>query len=268
MGYLTCENNRRIYFEDYGSGETAAVLVHGWGMGLRMWDYTVGALTQAGYRVVLLDHRGCGKSDKDFDDMGIAAITADLLALIDHLGLRRVVLNGWSLGGAVVVDAAAQLADRCAALVLTCGASPCYLQKDGFPYGGTEEALAETLSAMAADRVNFLAGLSAGVCASEVSQSIVDWMWASFMESSPLAAQSLADLGPLDQRDTLTGLTMPILSYVGAQDAVVDPAVCRSVKNYNNSVTLVECKSSGHAPFVEETAFYNQSLLDFLQQHL
>jgi non-heme chloroperoxidase len=268
MGYLAREDGKQVYFEDYGTGDDAVVLVHGWGMGLRVWDYSLPALTAAGHRVVLIDHRGCGKSSKDFADMGVEAIASDVVALVEHLGLNKVVLNGWSLGGAVVVAAASRLQSRCSGLVLTCGATPCYLQKDDFPHGGTTEALAETLSAMAADRVNFLAALAGGVCASEVSQQVVDWMWATFMESSPLAAQALGELGPLDQRELLSALEVPILSFVGGKDAVVDPEVCRSVARYNSNVTTVECAESGHAPFIDESALYHGALLDFLSTRL
>tara|TARA_R110002110_G_scaffold205066_1_gene416630 strand:- start:19782 stop:20588 length:807 start_codon:yes stop_codon:yes gene_type:complete len=264
MAHLERENGQRVYFEDYGSGDTAVVLVHGWGMGLRMWDYSLQALTDAGHRVVALDHRGCGQSDKDFGDMGIEAIASDVVALVHSLGLKRVVLNGWSLGGAVVVAAASQLGAACAGVVLTCGATPVYLQKPDFPYGGTDEALAETLAAMKADRVNFLGALSQGICASEVSEHVTQWMWQSFMQASPLAAQSLGELGPLDQRDMLAALDVPILSVVGTQDAVVDPQICRSVEQYNAGARTVEFADSGHAPFIDETAAYNEALLSFV----
>lgn len=268
MAFLERENGHRVYFEDNGSGDRAVVLIHGWGMSLRLWDYSLPALLAAGYRVVALDHRGCGQSDKDFSDMSIDAVAADVAALVGHLGLARVALNGWSLGGAVAVEAAASLGPACAALVLTCAATPAYLQKQDFPHGGTEDALAGTLEAMAEDRVNFLRALSEGVCASEVSEATVQWMWQIFMDASPLAARTLAELGPLDQRDTLAGLSVPILSFVGGRDEVVDPAVCRSVADYHPNTHTVEFDSAGHAPFLEERAGYHQALVEFLDQHL
>ena len=264
MSSLEREDGKQIYYEDYGSGDSAVVLVHGWGASVRAWDYTLPALAAAGHRVVLLDHRGCGRSSKDFADMSIDAIAGDVVLLVEHLGLSKVVLNGWSLGGAVVVAAAACLGDRCSGVVLTCGATPCYLQKSDYPHGGTDDALAGTLEAMAADRVNFLAGLAGGVCASDVSPEVVSWMHRMFLESSPLAAASLGDLGPLDQRDLLANLSAPILSYVGANDAVVDPEVCRSVSEYAANVKTVECRASGHAPFIEESELYHGELLGFL----
>lgn len=272
MGHLAREDGKSVYYEDYGSGDNAVVLVHGWGATSRAWDYTLPGLTAAGHRVVLLDHRGCGQSSKDFADMSIEAIAGDVVALLEHLGLAGVVLNGWSLGGAIVIAAAAQLSERTAVavkgVVLTCGATPCYLQKADYPHGGTEEQLSGTLDAMAADRVNFLAALSGGVCASEVSPQVVDWMWQMFLQSSPLAAQSLAALGPLDQRAELAALQAPILSFIGGLDAVVDPAVCRSVADYASDVTLVECKTSGHAPFIDEGELYHSELLSFIAKQL
>jgi len=263
MAYLERENGRRIYYEDYGSGDTAIVLIHGWGMNLRVWDYSLDALIEAGFRVVALDHRGCGSSDKDFADLSIKAIAADAVALVAHLNLVRVVLNGWSLGGAVAVEAASALAPRCAGLFLTCAASPVYVEKSDFPHGGTEQALAETLAAMSADRVNFLAAMSQGVCASEVSDDVVRWMLAIFLQASPQAAKSLAELGPLDQRATLASLAVPILSIVGARDQIVDPEVCRSVGQYNSGATIVELENAGHAPFIDDTERYNSELINF-----
>jgi non-heme chloroperoxidase len=268
MAYLDRGNGQRVYYEDNGAGESAIILIHGWGMSLRLWDYTLPVLVDAGHRVITLDHRGCGRSDKDFDDMGITAIAGDVTALVDKLGLRRVILNGWSLGGAVAVAAAQALGDTCVGLALTCGATPVYLQKPDYPHGGTDEALAGTLEAMASDRANFLLALSQGVFATEVSEAMVQWMWQIFMDASPRAAQSLGDLGPLDQRATLAALTVPIISFVGGQDAVVDPAVCRSVADYNSNTRLIEFAAAGHAPFIEERESYNSELINFINDCL
>ena len=268
MAYLDRENGCRVYYESYGGGDRAVVLVHGWGMGMRAWDYSLQALLNAGYRVVALDHRGCGASDKDFADMSIQAIAGDVVGLVETLGLNRVVLNGWSLGGAVAVAAASSLGHRCAGLVLTCAASPVYLQKSDFPYGGTDQALADTLAAMAADRVNFLAALSQGVCASAVSDRVISWMWQMFMQASPLAATTLAELGPLDQRSLLGALNMPVLSFVGGKDVVVDPQICRSVSTFNAAARIIEYENAGHAPFIDETARYNADLINFLGECL
>lgn len=266
MGYLQRENNQRIYFENYGEADRAIVLVHGWGMSGRAWDHVVPTLVAAGHRVVLLDHRGCGQSDKDFEDMSISAIANDVVVLVNELGLVNVVLSGWSLGGAVVVDAAAKLGDRCSGLVLTGGATPIYTQKRDLPLGGTDEGMAETLTALRADRVNYLHGLSKLVCAVDVGENIEDWLWHIFLQASPMAWQTLGELAELDQRDLLLSLDLPILTFVGDQDGFVSPEIGRWVAEHHPRTTLVELEGVGHAPFIEAQQTYLDRLVDFLSE--
>lgn len=264
MGYLTREDDKQVYYESHGEGDSAIVLIHGWGMSGRTWDPVVPALAAAGHRTVLIDHRGCGQSDKDFADLGIGAIAGDVVALVEALGLRTVVLNGWSLGGAVAVEAADRLGSRCKGLVLTCGATPIYTQKPDFPHGGTNDDMAGTLAALAADRVNFLKGLSEVVCVKAVSASVEHWFWQIFLQASPLAGASLGELAQLDQRDQLAGLKLPILSFVGSEDGFVAPPICRWVGDNHDNAKVVEYDGVGHAPFIEEQQAYTEELLSFL----
>ena len=60
MSQLQTACGRQIYYENYGEGDTAIVLIHGWGMSVRCWDPILPALREADCRVVMMDHRGCG----------------------------------------------------------------------------------------------------------------------------------------------------------------------------------------------------------------
>ncbi|MFK7829916.1 MAG: alpha/beta fold hydrolase [Congregibacter sp.] len=263
MAYLQRDNGN-VYFEDHGTGETCVILVHGWGMNVRVWDATLVDLVDAGYRVVAMDHRGCGNSDKDFDDMGISAIAGDVGALIEHLGLGQVVLNGWSLGGAVVIEAASRFSDKVKAVVLTCGASPIYVQKPDLALGGSAEDVAATVAALNSDRVVTLSAVAGAVCAMPVDPCLVQWMWLVFCEASPRAAVTLGQLADLDQREMLGGLTQPILSFIGEKDTFVAPEICRwAAENYSN-IQSVEFEGCGHAPFIEVRERYLDELKTFL----
>jgi pimeloyl-ACP methyl ester carboxylesterase len=267
MAYMTTDCGRQVYYESHGQGSSAVVLVHGWGMNVRAWDNVLPPLLEAGHRVVMLDHRCCGQSDKDFDDPGISAIAGDVVALVAQLGLDSVVLNGWSLGGAVVVEAASRLGEQCRAVVLTGGASPIYIQKPDLPLGGQPADMAATVAGLKADRIAFLHGLSQAVCAKEVPPPVVEWIWQVFCQASPRAIETIAQLEPLDQRDMLAGLPCPVLSFVGSQDAFVDPAIGRWVGDNHPRATVVEFEGVGHAPFIEVTDDYNRELLQFLATH-
>ncbi|OYU72022.1 MAG: alpha/beta hydrolase, partial [Alphaproteobacteria bacterium PA3] len=136
MAYHQLSDGRRVYFEHYAGTKTPFVLSHGWGMSSTIWVDVIERLLKAGHEVLAIDHRGCGKSDRDFDDVSISALAGDIVDIVTARNLRPAILNGWSLGGAVVVEAVDRLGAAAAGLVLTCAASPRYVQADDFPYGG------------------------------------------------------------------------------------------------------------------------------------
>lgn len=264
MAYLAVEGDRSMYYERFEGAGRPVVLVHGWGMGARIWDTVVPVLLANGNDVTVYDHRCCGRSEKDFDDVSIDALGSDVVRLVDHLDLSGVVINGWSLGGAVAVDAVAKLGRSAAGLVLTGGATPKYTQGDGWSHGGTMEGLEETLAMLRDGRPAFLHGLAQGVCASDPGSVVVEWMWQMFMETSPRADESLRDLGRVDQRDIVTKLDVPALVMRGDKDAIVDPAIGSEAARLLPQGRLVAFGDSGHAPFLEEHARYCRELLDFV----
>lgn len=264
MGKLAVEGKKSIYFEDYSGAGRPVVLVHGWGMSCRTWDYTLPALREAGHRVVSLDHRGCGRSDKDFDDVSIAAIAADVVALCDECGLESPAIVGWSLGAAVSVEVAEALGDRAAGLALIGTPSPRYLQAADWEIGGTPEAMQETAAALRTNRAGFLHDLTIGVFKEDPGAAVIEWMWSIFMETSPNADLTLIALGELDHRETMPTLELPALLCVGAADVVVDPRTSAKAAELLPNGRIVEFAESGHAPFIEEQEKFERELLGFL----
>lgn len=66
------------------------------------------ALVSAGHRVIGLDARGHGRSDKPHDPTAYAddAMSRDVLALVDHLGLEQADVIGYSTGAAIALRVA------------------------------------------------------------------------------------------------------------------------------------------------------------------
>lgn len=88
------------------------MLVHGLASNAALWDGVATLLSAAGHRVVAIDQRGHGQSDKPDDGYDFATLTADLLAVIDALDLERVVAAGQSWGGNVVLELAHRAPQR------------------------------------------------------------------------------------------------------------------------------------------------------------
>lgn len=258
MAYLEVEQGRRVYYEHRAGARRPVLLIHGWGMSGRVWDATVDALSEAGHATVVFDHRGCGLTDKDFADISIAAIARDAVALVERLGLDGIVVNGWSLGGAVATEVAASIGSRCAGLVHTCAASPLY--------SGTPEDIRATEAAYRPDRASFLKSLAEAVCARPVGPAVTDWMWSIFMQQGAGAIRALHDLGGIDQRETLAALAVPVLVFRGTADAIVAPDIGQVAADTARDAELITLEGVGHAPFVEDFAGYHGPLLRFLDR--
>jgi non-heme chloroperoxidase len=265
VGHLEVEDGRSIYFEHHAGTRQPVVLVHGWGVTARAWDTVAPVLRAAGHEVVLLDQRCCGRSDNDFADVSIAALGSDVARLCEHLGLQRPVINGWSLGGAVAVDAVARLGSAAAGLVLTSGATPRYTAAPDWPHGGTADDVEAVLAGAAADRATTFKGVSQAVCAVPVSTEVIDWMWGMFMEMGPRGDESIRDLAALDQRKTISTLDLPVLLLHGRNDGFVAFSGVEAAVDLYPDARLVPFDASGHAPHIEEREAYLAELTAFLE---
>jgi len=138
---------RLEYFEQ-GHGLDTLVLVHGYASSAAIWRYTLEFLSEERFRVIVLNNRGAGNSDRASadgpfkeDDYSVETFAKDLFNATEALGLEGYTLVGHSMGGATVAQYALEHQDRIKGLVLM---NPAPLNgrslKDGW-----EEELRESL---------------------------------------------------------------------------------------------------------------------------
>jgi pimeloyl-ACP methyl ester carboxylesterase len=94
-----------ISYQTAGEGPVSVVFVHGWLCDRGYWRDQLEEFAQV-HRVVALDLAGHGDSGLNRDDWTFPAFGEDVAAVINGLGLERVVLVGHSMGGPVIVEAA------------------------------------------------------------------------------------------------------------------------------------------------------------------
>jgi pimeloyl-ACP methyl ester carboxylesterase len=107
MGELSYQGHR-IGFDEYGAGDRPIVLVHGLLMNRRMFERLGPALAERGNRVICVDLLGHGRSAQP-DDLRLYSMplfAAQVVALLDHLGLEQAVVGGTSLGANVTLELA------------------------------------------------------------------------------------------------------------------------------------------------------------------
>jgi len=109
----------RIRYVDHGAG-LPVVLVHGFTASIeRSWIET-GVLPDLArdYRVIALDLRGHGKSDKPRDPQAYDDVGLDVIRLLDHLEISRAHVVGYSLGGIIVAKLVTTHPERFLTVVL------------------------------------------------------------------------------------------------------------------------------------------------------
>lgn len=101
----------RIWYAAYGFGP-AVILLHG-GLGNSgNWGYQVPALVENGYCAVVIDSRGHGRSTRDDRPFRYETMAADVLAVMDELGIERAQLVGWSDGAVIALMLAEKVPQR------------------------------------------------------------------------------------------------------------------------------------------------------------
>ncbi|MGL4725053.1 MAG: alpha/beta fold hydrolase [Scandinavium sp.] len=128
QGWLE-HDGAQIWYAVCGSGP-AVILLHG-GLGHSgNWSYQASMLVAAGYRAVLLDSRGHGRSTRDEQPYSYERMAADVLAVMDNIALEKASFLGWSDGACTALIFAAHHPERTAGVFFfACNMDP----------GGTKE---------------------------------------------------------------------------------------------------------------------------------
>lgn len=115
-GYATA-NGVRLSYLDYGAGDPSVIIVPGITSPAATWDFVAVELA-ARRRVVALDVRGRGYSDKPAEGYTLPEYAADVAGLAEQLGLERPVVLGHSMGARIAAALGVLHPDLASALIV------------------------------------------------------------------------------------------------------------------------------------------------------
>lgn len=104
-------NGVGLHYLDWGGSGEVIIFLAGIGSTAHIYDDLAPHFTDR-FRVLALTRRGTGESDKPSTGYDTGTLTADLLAFMDSMGVRRATLAGWSLGGSEITRAATIAPER------------------------------------------------------------------------------------------------------------------------------------------------------------
>ena len=249
----------------------ALLLIHGFPFDRAMWRFQVSPLTAAGYRVVVAELPGFGKTEeigspaKPLDS--VDAMAAELVRLLDRLRVPKVVPVGFSMGGYVALALAAAAKDRLAGLVLI----DTKAEADSAEGRAKRDATIAEVTAKGTRPLAMAQILGQLTEATRSSERLLVDEVRTMMLRQPKAtvvAALKAMRDRPDRRDLLPTLDCPVLVVVGDQDKVTPLDSAKTMLGASRKGELKVIEGAAHLTPMERPDDVNEALLDWLRRHV
>lgn len=253
----------RVVFDDLGEGPDVILFVHGHPFDRSMWTDAAEAALRQGWRAIIPDLRGYGDSAVTLGSVTLEDFAADLIALLDSLGIAEVVVCGLSMGGQISMALCDLHPDRVRGVILAAtfpraetedGRAARYVVADRLEAEGMAAYADETLPRMLApDSIERLPKVAEEVLA--------------MMGRTPPIGAAAALRGRAERKDyteTLRAFSRPALIVVGDQDAFTTRGDADVMAGALADSALLWLPGIGHMPNLEAADRFNEALSEFL----
>ena len=262
-----------LFYKDWGPRDgTPIVLLHGWPLTGDTFDDLAVALAEDGYRSIVPDRRGFGRSDQPWDGYDYDTFASDVDAVLADAGVTGpFALAGFSMGGGEVAKLVARHGDRVTKAILIGSVVPYMLQTDDNPNGVPQSVFDEMTAGMKKDRAAFFTSFAkdfygVGVMAHPVSDAVLhDFFRQAMMAGLQPTLGAAQAFATTDFRGDLRHFTMPTLVIHGTKDATVPiDATAREVKKSVPNAQLIEYDGSAHGLFASDKERLTKDIRAFL----
>ena len=258
FGTVRLATGVRVHWAEQGDpAAPVVVLLHGWTDSWRSFERVFDALA-ATHRVVALDLRGHGESERPVDGYRVGDLAADVVAFLDAQGIERAHVVGHSLGSLVAQHVAARAPARVERLVLA---------------GATADSRTPLVAGMR-DALREMRGQVPESFAREFQRSSVARpVPPDFFERVVAASHAVPHRVWLAVADALLAddvvaplarVTAPTLILWGERDATFDRAAQDVLLHRIAGSRLVTYPGTGHSPHWEEPERFARDVLEFL----
>lgn len=269
MFYVQSDQKVRIAVEDLnppGSRQTV-LLIHGWPLSHKIYEYQQEPLLRNGYRVVSLDLRGFGNSDASADGYSYDQLSDDIYHVVRSLELHDFILVGFSMGGGIVCRYMGRHDGYgVRKLLLLAAAAPSFTRRPDFPYGVTRASVDQLIQQARTDRPR-MASMFGGMLFYNVhSPEALEWFRDISWEASGIGTiQTAVSLRDEDCRLDMKKIHVPTGIFHGKKDQIVPYELALIQQKEIPGAKLYPFDNSGHGIFYDELSLFNQRFLEVLK---
>lgn len=276
-------NGERMAYREREGGEIKVLLIHGNMISSKHWDLVLENMDPR-YKLLAVDMRGFGLSSYHQKINTIKDFSDDIKAFTEEIGLKDFSIIGWSTGGAVALQFAADYPGCCHKLVLLASAST-----RGYPFFDFEKRLA-TYEEIKADRVKTTPIQQAYETRNRDYLKLL-WNALIYTKNQPseekyneylddmFTQRNLAEVyhalntfnishkhnGLVDGNSLVNHIRIPVLVLRGDRDLVISREMADEiVEDLGSRARFAELKDCGHSPLIDDLAGLLEHISDFL----
>lgn len=261
--YATLDNGLTLHYLDIGSGPVV-IWLHGSGPGASGFSNFKGnypVFADAGYRNIVLDLPGFGRSDKPADmNYDLSFFVSSLQGFLDKVGIDSCTLLGNSLGGAIALGAALAYPERVEKLVLMAPGGveerESYFQMPGILR--MVEVFAK--GPMGVEDMRHVMSLQLF----DSSQLDEDLLKERVAVAVTQPANLFSTMMVPNMTERLGEIQVPILGFWGTNDLFNPPAGALKILNNAPNARFIMLNRCGHWVQVEHEALFNRECITFL----
>jgi non-heme chloroperoxidase len=267
---VTSAPTTELHVEDVGEGRPV-VLIHGWPLSHRMWEYQINALVAAGFRAIAYDRRGFGESGRPGAGYDYDTLAGDLRDVMETLDLRDAVLVGFSMGGGEVARYVRRYGTaRVAATILVAAVTPGLARGGDNPDGLDPAVFDGMIGSVKGNRLAFLDGFFRDFYATGADGGPVDLVayskWIAWAAAPWAMVGCISAFGTTDFTRDMASFDVPTLIVHGDSDRIV-PAEIAAQRAHamvaGSQLAIIEGAPHGLAMTHPEEL--NPLMLDFLR---
>jgi len=265
MPFTAADDGTRIHYEVAGRSDGAPLLlIQGLGADRRAWAAQRYALGRR-FRLLLVDNRGAGRSDKPRGPYDLEVMAGDAVAVLDAEGIDRAHVMGASMGGVLSQIIAVRHPHRVRSLVLACTACHHHDWRVELLRGWADVAEQRGMRALTASALRWLVGPRMHhrlrVPFGLLGPLVLD------LPPHAFAAQARAIVAMSDDvRGELCTIAVPTLVIVGTQDILTPLADAEELAELIPGAELSVITGAPHGLMIEAAAPFNERVLAFLER--
>ena len=251
-----------MHYQEFNlSSNKTAVLLHGLGANGNSWQFQWQALADAGYRVIVPDMFGFGKSPYENKKNTIESMADDVNKLLLNLGVEKAVFVGLSMGGAIAMRFALKYPAKVEKLILANTAA-----RFANKIGGNIYKIMKRIFVMSVMPRKYGATMVSRFVFPKAGQDEFrqEFFNEIMMSSKTAYFDSVKSIIRHDVRKDLPNINIPTLVIGGSHDMVTPNFLQRFLAENIKGSKLVIIEGAGHVSSVDSAEHFNKEMLEFL----